>query len=285
MRHFGAGPSVTIHIALVPYKISLGAGTLTQVAAALQRQVVEDFAPVWHVDATVSAFVDWNSVPADYVRLILVNQLDSGALGVHADRNGQTYALVAAQGDWPLVASHECLELLADPTGRKTCSGPSPRGDGSTVEFLLEVCDPCQGRRWSYELDGIPVSEFCTPAFYEGSGAPGERWSHRGSITGGPRVVAKDGYLIWHEPGTGEWWRRDHLGATPTDYALGPIPPDVSCLRGHIDRVVRSQRRPRRKPAARRFAPRTSAAAKARTKALEATLRSVLANQARKRTT
>jgi len=274
---------VPIHIALVPYKVSIAPETLTQVAAALQRQVIEDFAPHWHVDATVSAFVGWDSVPPDYVRLILVDRLDTGSLGVHADRGGQPYALVAAQGDWPLVASHECLEMLADPTGRKTLSGPCPRGTGHTVEFLLEVCDPCQGKRWSYKIDGISVSDFCTPAFYAGTGAAGERWAHNtSSITGGPRVVAKDGYILWHDAVDGTWWRRDHLGARPADYALGPMPPNVSFLRGQLDRAVRPHRatlvRKKGKPAAApRFVAKPSAAAKARARSIERELRPLLA--------
>lgn len=269
-----------IHIALVPYKVAIAPATLTQVAAALQRQVIEDFAPHWRVDATVSAFVAWDSVPADYVRLILVDRLDSGSLGVHADRDGQAYALVAAQGDWPLVASHECLEMLADPTGRKTFAGPCPRNTGHDVEFLLEVCDPCQGKRWAYKIDGITVSDFCTPAFYTGRAGVQEPWSHHGSITGGPRAVAKDGYIIWHDPVEGGWWRRDYLGARPADYSLGPLPPSVSFLRGHIDRVVRPQRKAAR--ANKRFEAKPTAAAKKRARSIEQKLRPVLAAMQKK---
>lgn len=260
------------HIALVPYQVSIDPSVLDRVAAALQRQVREHFGPLWQIEATVSAFAAWSSVPADYARLIVVDHLDSSALGVHAAKDGQPYALVGAHGEWPLVASHELLEMLADPTGRQTRRGPSPRSGGGEVEILLEVCDPCQGKRWSYDIDGIPVSDFCTPAFYDGAQAG--RWSYRGNVTGAHQVL-KDGYLIWHDPVAQEWWRRDWLGAEPTDYALGPMPPTVSFLRGHIDRITRTQRRakPRRKA---KFAAPVAPEARARSRALASEIAAVL---------
>ena len=262
-----------IHIALVPYQVSIDPSQLTRVAAALQRQVHEQFGPLWQIEATVSPFVDWNAVPADYARLIVVDHLDSMALGVHADNDGKPYALVNAHDSWPLVASHELLEMLADPTGKLTRPGPSPKDDGKTVEILVEVCDPCQGSRWSYEIDGIPVSDFCTPAYY--SGGPGP-WSYRGNIKAAHQVL-KGGYLIWHDPVAQLWWRRDHLGSEPTDYSLGPMPPTVSFLRGHIDRITKGHRQARRHkphPAA-RVAP-VSPAAKTRSRALAKQVTAIL---------
>jgi hypothetical protein len=270
-----------IHIALVPYQVSIDPSLLTRVAAALQRQVHEQFGPLWQIEATVSPFVDWNAVPADYARLIVVDHLDSTALGVHADKDGKPYALVNGRGSWSLVASHELLEMLADPTGQQTRPGPSPRQDGKTVEILVEVCDPCQGSRWSYAIDGIPVSDFCTPAYY--SAGPGP-WSYRGSVKAAHQVL-KDGYLIWHDPAAQLWWRRDYLSSEPTDYALGPMPPTVSFLRGHIDRITRGHRQagPRkgRPPPAASIAA-VSTAAKARSRALAKQITGILAPRSRK---
>jgi hypothetical protein len=263
------------HIALVPYQVSIDASLLTRVAAALQRQVHEHFGPAWRIEAQVSPFVDWSAVPPDYARLIVVDHLDSTALGVHSDKDGKPYALVGAHGNWPLVASHECLEMLADPTGKQVRHGPSPKQDGRTVEILVEVCDPCQGSRWSYEIDGIPVSEFCTPAYYDGGAGP---WSHCGHIKAAHEVL-KDGYLIWHDPAAQEWWRRDCLGTTPTDYALGPMPPTVSFLRGHIDRITRRHRQAPRED--RPFTAPVSAAARARAAALGEELTAMLGSPQR----
>jgi hypothetical protein len=272
-----------MHIALVPYQVSIDPTLLTRVAAALQRQVHEQFGPLWQVEATVSPFVDWDAVPADYARLIVVDHLDSMALGVHADKDGKPYALVKASKDddsWPLVASHELLEMLADPTGRQSRPGPSPQDSSKTVEILVEACDPCQGSRWSYKIDGIPVSDFCTPAFYAGGDGP---WSYCGNIKAAHQVL-KDGYLIWHDPDAKLWWRRDYFGSVPTDYSLGSMPPTVNFLRGHIDRITRghrqaSQHKPR--PSA-RVAP-VSQAAKARSRALAKQVAGILAPPRRRK--
>jgi hypothetical protein len=263
-----------MQIALVPYQVTVDANVLTQVAAALQRQVSQHFAPLWNIDATVSAFTDYNSVPLDYTRLVLVDHLDNGSLGVHRATNGQPYALVGLGSDWPIVASHELLELLADPSGSTTRSGPSPMG-GSIVDFLVEVCDPCQGEGSAYTVDGVSVSDFATPAFYGGGSGP---YSYRGNITA-PQTVAKNGYIAWHDLSTGHWWRRDFMGSSPTDYDLGPIAPDASYLRGHIDRLVRSLW-PRRRKKALRLVPNPAARAKAAL--IAAHIRSLTPNKAKR---
>jgi len=59
-----------------------------------------------------------------------------GAAGVHLDRNGQPFALVEyGQGWWSLTASHETLEMLADPWGNRLIAGNSPKPDQGRVEF------------------------------------------------------------------------------------------------------------------------------------------------------
>lgn len=233
-----------MRVALVPYKVPLEPGLLERVAKALDRQVREHFAPLWGIEASVHPVADWHAVPHDHARIILVDQLDSGALGVHANKDGLPYALVAARGEWSVVASHECLEMLADPTGNRLLRGPSPIEGQGEVELLVEVCDPCQGQRWSYQLDGVAVSDFCTPDYYDGGAEGAGPWSFRGALTG-PRTVQRDGYVLWRVGGK-SWWRRDWMGRKPADYSLGPISPQVSFLRGHIDRLWRAARRTRR---------------------------------------
>ncbi len=269
-----------MQIALVPYKVPVDPVVLARVAAALHKQVRQDFGPLWHIDASVSLFLEWQAVPPDYVRLILVDQLDSGALGVHANRDGVPYSLVAVRGDWPIVASHECLEMLADPAGNRTLRGPSPIEGQGEVELLVEVCDPCQGKRWSYEIDGVSVSDFCTPAYYTG-GAAGERWSFRGAIPAA-RSVLKDGYVMWRVPEQQSWWRRDWMGAKLADYSLGPVPPQVSSLRGYVDRMWRLEvlRNRRTRQLALRKAAASRVAAKELSRAIEREL--ALAERRRK---
>jgi hypothetical protein len=71
---------------------------LTQVAAALQKQITDNLAPAWGTNATVSVG-NGNGKPG-------------GALGVHLDDKGQPYAVIEPGQDWSITASHELLEML-----------------------------------------------------------------------------------------------------------------------------------------------------------------------------
>jgi hypothetical protein len=46
-----------------------------------------------------------------------------GAAGYHQDSYGQPYALVEYSASWSLTASHEVVEMLVDPWGRRVVAG------------------------------------------------------------------------------------------------------------------------------------------------------------------
>src|SRR3954470_8311662 len=102
------------NVALVSEVDSVSPDWLTMVAAALQKQVTRDFGPTWDVKATVSAIERLEDVPLGYWPLIIVQDVQDAA-GYHTDKNGQPYALIEYGTSWSLTASHECLEMLADP--------------------------------------------------------------------------------------------------------------------------------------------------------------------------
>ena len=56
------------HVALVPddnIAGRLSAADVSKVAAALQKQAVRDFSPVWNVNATVDGFASLDDVPLE----------------------------------------------------------------------------------------------------------------------------------------------------------------------------------------------------------------------------
>ncbi len=59
------------HIALVSEASRLSAGELGEVAAAIQKQISRDFAPLWGISADVSAFPALERVPLDYWPIII----------------------------------------------------------------------------------------------------------------------------------------------------------------------------------------------------------------------
>jgi hypothetical protein len=231
-----------IHLALVSLTTSVGFGDVSKVSAALQKQLTRDFAPIWTVEATIDAFARLEDVPLGYWTIMVVDTFDHG--GQHKDRKNQPYALVAADPTWSLVASHEALEMLADPFGSKLVAGSSPDPTQGRVEFLVEVCDPCQDDRFGYTVNGVLVSEFYTPNYFDPVAGAGVRYSFTGAITR-PREVLSGGYLTWREPTTGNWFQERVTDGSSGITNLGLIEPGTDGLRAAIDSLA---------PVGRRFA-------------------------------
>jgi hypothetical protein len=186
-----------IYVALVCETDSISAREFTRVAAALDKQVTRDFGPIWGVPATVDPVFNLDDIPVGYWPIVLVDDIEeSSGFGYHADHYGQPYALVALNDSWSLSASHECLEMLADPFGDRMVPGPSPREGQGRVSYLVEVCDPSGSHEHSYTVNDVMVSDFITPAFYDPVAAPSVRYSFTGAIPG-PREVLEGGYISW----------------------------------------------------------------------------------------
>jgi hypothetical protein len=197
---------LTMNLALVSDVEGHDPSDLARVAAALQRQATRDFGPIWKVGATVDALPRLEDVPVGYWPMIVVPDVKDAA-GIHLDQNGQPYALIEMSDSWSLTASHEMLEMLADPFGKRLVPGRSPAARQGRVEFLVEVCDPCEGAEFAYTVNDVLVSDFYTPHFFDPVRDPRVRYSFTGSITQ-PRQVLRGGYLSWLEPVSGRWWQR-----------------------------------------------------------------------------
>jgi hypothetical protein len=104
----------------------------------------------------------------------------SGAAGVHLDDNGQPFALIEFSDSWSLTASHEMLEMLVDPMGNRLVAGQSPHPDQGRVEFLVEVADPPEAAEFGYTVNGLLLSDFYTPQFFDPVAADGVRYSFGG---------------------------------------------------------------------------------------------------------
>src|SRR6516162_11256450 len=111
---------------------------LASLSAALQKQATRDFGPIWDVQATVDAFAKLEDVPLGYWPILIQDDIGQpGALGIHLDKDNQPFALVSFADGWQLTASHEALEMLADPFGNRLVAGDSPKADQGRVEFLV----------------------------------------------------------------------------------------------------------------------------------------------------
>ena len=149
---------------------------------AVTRQVHEDFAPLWGMDAEVRyAAVSRDDQPNPELNradaILYVGELEDDrnsvekAVGYHAQNHsgipyGFVFADVAAKlGEaWSVTLSHEVLELIADPDVNLLVAAPHPQQPSATVLRAYEVCDPVQGD--AYAIDGIAVSNFVMPLYF-----------------------------------------------------------------------------------------------------------------------
>lgn len=163
-------------IALISDTTKLKAADVSRVSAALQKQVTRDFAPIWGISATVDAFDRLEDMPVGYWPVIVMDDIEiAGAAGIHEDKHGQPFALVTYGDDWALTASHECLEMLADPSGNRLAASASIKKGQGKVNYLVEVCDPSEDTAFAYTVNGITVSDFYTPHYFDPKKAHGVR--------------------------------------------------------------------------------------------------------------
>jgi hypothetical protein len=236
-------------VALVSDTASVTFSDLSSVAAALQKQATRDFGPAWNVQGTVSAFDALESVPVDYWPVIIRDDIaEPGAAGYHTDDNGQPFSLVQADDTWQLTASHETLEMLADPFGNRTVAGspppqaPRPISGFKRIIYLVEVCDPCEDSQFGYGVNGQQLSDFITPHYYDPNGSSGTLYSFRGHVEA-PHTVLEGGYVSFGNPVTNEWYQITVVSGQVQLRNLGKLQRNGRSLRETIDAQVRAIRK------------------------------------------
>lgn len=195
------------HIALISQTARVSQAQLAPVAASLSKQIVRDFAPIWGVTGTVQAFEKDHDAPGDYYRVFVMDDIhEPDAAGFHTDQNHQPYALVQWAPDWTITASHEVLEMLADPLGNTLVAGTV---EGKRVRILREVCDPCEA--FHYPINGIQMSDFLRPEWYLPTAFGIQKTSFLGNLNK-PQAVAQGGYFSWLDPADNHWFQLTDFG-------------------------------------------------------------------------
>jgi hypothetical protein len=213
----------TNQIALVSESQSVSFAEAAKISAALQKQITRDYSPIWKTPATIDAFSTLNDVATGYWPIIIKDDIGvAGAAGIHSDRNNQPYALVQASSTTPLTCSHECLEMLTDPFGNRLIASDSIKPRQGRVNYLVEVCDPSEATKYAYSVNGMLLSDFYTPAYFNPMAQSGIQYSFSGAIKK-PKQVLPGGYLSWMIPATGEWWQAIFFGKKITFRSLGVL--------------------------------------------------------------
>jgi hypothetical protein len=212
-----------------------------KISAALQKQATRDLAPIWDVSATVDPFEKLGQVPLGTWPIIIGGKVPPGAGGFHTDENGQPLAVVRASADIDQLCqtcSHEMVEMLVDPFGRRFVPGDSPMPDQGRVNFLVEACDPSEAADFGYTVNNLLVSDFYSPNYFDPVQSAGVRYSFTGAITE-PRQVLQGGYLSWQEPISKHFFQERRINTVEPEFEDLGAPTDASLSpREFIDRVT-----------------------------------------------
>lgn len=132
--------------------------------AALQKQMDQDFVPIWGYPAKL--YVTDKPKPDEWQVVFLDDADAANALGYHdLTKNGQPISKVfvkttiAAGQKVSVTASHELLEMMIDPGAQLWAQNTDGRF------YAYEMCDAVEDEE--YTIDGISVSDFVHPSFFE----------------------------------------------------------------------------------------------------------------------
>jgi len=224
---------MTPKIALVSQSTAVATADVIALCAAIQTQITQDFLPVWKIPATISYFATLEDVHVGFWPVIIVDKIATKDFGVHGQRDNQPIALVdASKANWQATVSHEVLEMIVDPYCNRLVASSAVMGSAAQVEYLVEICDPCQNT--FYNINGIKVSNFYTPNYFDAATAPSVRYDFLGLMTQ-PRTILEQGYLSWIDPISGHLHRADMVNSSLWLTNLGDLPPGGVSLRSYID--------------------------------------------------
>lgn len=189
---------------------------------ALQTQIDRDLYPVWGAQAQIYPIHPQDSIPAG-VWPIYIRDKSKAGLGVHLTNEGVPFAEVKYDpNSWDnttVTISHEMLEMLVDPYGNRLSRAPDidPTSNRHLVSYLVEVGDPCE--IYSYNIDGIAVSDFITPEYYNYKAPPSTQLDLLRRLSK-PLEVPGGCYISWEDHRDNSWHQKDTEG---NFVSLGPI--------------------------------------------------------------
>ena len=218
----------TIRVAVINASTVVSDQEAQPVVAALQRQVHEHFAPVWGIDADLT-FVPSGGEPAAgaWWLAVLDNSDQAGALGYHDLTNeGMPLGKVFAGTDlqyglqWSVTASHELLEMLADPDINLTAFNQTSNTAGTL--YAYEVCDACEDDSDGYEIDNVLVSDFVYPTWFEFFWARGATQFDYQNRISEPLELLPGGYIGAFDVGSGSGWHQITAEKATLAYRMRP---------------------------------------------------------------
>jgi hypothetical protein len=203
-----------IQISVINASTVLTDNEISPLVNALQQQVTNDFLPAWGVDAEVAQIPTGTTPPAGTWWLTILDDSDqAGALGYHdLTPDGLPIGKVFAGTDlklgtqWTVTASHELLEMLADPNINLTVFVQNDQNTG--ILYAYEVCDACEADNLGYKIDNVLLSDFVFPAWFENFRAPNSTQFDQAKQIQSPLQLLAGGYIGTFDVNSGSGWQQ-----------------------------------------------------------------------------
>jgi hypothetical protein len=217
-------------VAVLNRSTALSDSDVHSIVSALQSATSGAFAKAWGIDARLhlvnrSAKTGWEGM----ANLVVLDDSDvANALGYHdLTPEGLPLGKVFAGTDLKYGAkvsvtfAHELFELLLDPY-LSLCAFDDARG----TFVAYEASDAVEADELAWQVDGVDVSDFVLPAFFDptAKGREGAEFSYAGNVHA-PFELAPGGYESVFVPGRG--WTQN----TKRDGALASDRPRVGSRR------------------------------------------------------
>jgi hypothetical protein len=165
--------------------------------AALQKQLDRDFQPLWGFSAKLYGPLPGGQPVPDkgWWQLVLLDNSDqAGALGYHdLTQTGQPIGKVFVADDiadgqsWSVTMSHELMEMLVDPRASSCVYN-------NGIIYAYECADAPEADEYAYAIDGVKVSNFVTPNWFNPAAPAGSRFDYGKRITK-PFELLPGGYI------------------------------------------------------------------------------------------
>jgi hypothetical protein len=165
-----------IQIAVINESTAITDAQVQAMIPAFATQWNRDLAPIWTLDQVQLTWTPkTEQPPATSWWLVFVDDTDHGSDLAYHDLTSSGLPLakvfvrtiLADSSSVSVKASHELCEMAVDPKNKLAARHP----DGTF--WACEICDPVDSDEYGYEIDGVRVSDFVTPAWFGAKGATG----------------------------------------------------------------------------------------------------------------
>jgi hypothetical protein len=192
-------PQTAVNISVINESTAVTDAEVQTWVAAQQIQFDRDFFPIWNLTANITFLPKGQTMPAGNWALVILDNSDAaGALGYHdLTQAGLPMAKVFAGDDikyglsWTVTASHEAMEMLADPDINLTVFVQTQTGGDI---FAYEVADAPEDDQFAYDINGVQVSDFVTPAWFNVYSDPSSKFDFCGHVSQ-PFEILQGGYI------------------------------------------------------------------------------------------